>query len=315
LVEVIEPSSDVLRTALFRESNVLAPCKRVGGQKGDKTGSRDAAIWLTAVEYARDHKDEQVCFVSMNTKDFGDGTEYPEPMKSDLAGIEGRFRHLTSLDDVVERFAKPADVDPDFLPARLAREETIELLTDALSEHLPTFAPKNEGGWLNGRLAYTRLGDDEGEGEAPPSLGWFDPPSLTFDGASNVTAHSIGGQDWYLATARLFASGLMMLNGPDLAPAANALDVRVLVTQDGTGARPSVLRCNPPRVLTAEEAARIPNTWINWRQELDARFPSNSLARSAAAVTSLLSAPGTHAAAISTLVMLANAWMNRKRSE
>ncbi|MEU3693271.1 PIN domain-containing protein [Streptomyces narbonensis] len=135
MVEVIEPSAEVLRTALFRESNVLAPCKRLG--KRDKTGARDAAIWLTAVEYARDHEDETVYFVSANTTDFGHGTQYKEPMSSDLAGIEDRFVHLTSLDDVVERFAKPAALDEDLLPGLLERQEWIDLVTDALSDHLP----------------------------------------------------------------------------------------------------------------------------------------------------------------------------------
>ncbi|GAB3004540.1 hypothetical protein GCM10023080_082730 [Streptomyces pseudoechinosporeus] len=49
-------------------------------------GGRDAAIWLTAVEYAREHPEETVYFVSRNTKDFGDGTAYPPLMDQDLEG-------------------------------------------------------------------------------------------------------------------------------------------------------------------------------------------------------------------------------------
>ncbi|MGW3657100.1 PIN domain-containing protein [Streptomyces sp. NPDC005151] len=314
MVEVIEPSAEALRTALFRESNVLPPCKRLG--KGDKTGSRDAAIWLTAVEYARDHEDETVYFVSANTKDFGDGTEYPEPMKTDLSGIEDRFVHLTSLDDVVELFAKPAELDEGFLPALLAREEWIELVTDALSDHLPEYDPNDDTGWLNPRLPYTPLGDGESAGEVRSALGWFDPPTLTFDGASDMTAHSIGGQDWYTATVRWFASGLMMLTGPWLTPAANTLETRVLVTQDENGARMSILHSQPPRALTAEEVSRVPNTWTNWRQELDARFPPNRLPRQASAGTPFLPQPGSPADAFSTLLTLAIAgWANRKKSK
>jgi hypothetical protein len=78
-----------------------------------KTGGRDAAIWFTAVEYARAHPEEKVYFVSRNTKDFGDGTAYPYPVKGDLDGIADRFVHLTSLDQVVKEFAKPIDVDED----------------------------------------------------------------------------------------------------------------------------------------------------------------------------------------------------------
>ncbi|MFI2666692.1 PIN domain-containing protein [Micromonospora carbonacea] len=314
MVEVIEPGSEVLRTALFRESNVLAPCKRVG-QKGDKTGSRDAAIWLTAVEYARDHEDEKVYFVSTNTKDFGDGTEYPEPMKSDLAGVEGRFFHLTSMDDVLSRFAKQADPDPEFLPALLAREETIELLTDALSAHLPTFASKTNDGWLNRRLSYTRLGDDEEVGEGGSALGWINPPLLTFDGVSDVTARSIDGQDWYIATVRLFASGFMLLTGGSLIPAANALEARVLVTQDKTGTRPSVLRCERPRALTAEEVSRIPNKWTNWQQDLGLPFPAIRLPRQASAGTLPLTPSGSQVENISAIISMMINSVLRDQSE
>ncbi|GIJ29818.1 hypothetical protein Vqi01_49800 [Micromonospora qiuiae] len=311
MVEVIEPSVEVLRTALFRESNVLAPCKR-GGQKGGKTGSRDAAIWLTAIEYARDHEDETVYFVSENTKDFGDGTEYLEPMESDLASIEDRFCHLIALDAVVERFAKPAEVDPEFLPALLSDKDSIELLTDALSEHLPTFAHKNDSGWMNAGLACTRLGDGENAGEILAGSEWLFSPSLTFDGVSDVTAHSIGGQDWYMATVRLIASGVMVLPGPNLIPAANALEARVLVTQDETGARPSVLRCKPPRALTAEEASRVPSTEVNQRQEFAVRILSNRLPRQVFAATSDFPQPGSPIDFISTLSTLAlAAWTAR----
>lgn len=311
MVEVIEPSAEVLRTALFRESNVLAPCKRVGA-KGDKTGSRDAAIWLTAVEYARGHEDETVYFVSENTKDFRDGAEYLEPMKSDLASIEDRFCHLTALDAVVERFAKPAEADPEFLPALLAGKDSIELLTDALSEHLPTIAHTNNSEWRDAGLAHTRLGDGENVGEIPAGSRWLFSPSLTFDGVSDVTAHSISGQDWYMATVRLIASGVMVLPGPNLIPAANALEARVLVTQDETGARPSVLRCKPPRALTAEEASRVPSSEVNQRQEFAARILSNRLSRQASATTPEFPQPGSPIDALSTLATWAiAAWAVR----
>ncbi|MEU9973692.1 PIN domain-containing protein [Streptomyces sp. NPDC051014] len=329
MVEVIEPSAEALRTALFRESNVLAPCKRLG--KGEKTGSRDAAIWLTAVEYARTHKEETIYFVSANTKDFGDGKEYPEPMKADLTGIEDRFVHLTSLDDVVELFARPAELDADFLSGLLAGDEWIALVTDALSDHLPAFDPNDDTGWLNLRLAYTPLGDGASVTEDRPALGWFDPPTLTFGGASDMTAHSIGGQAWYTATVRWFASSLMMLTGHGLTPAANVLETRVLVTQDENGPRMSILHSQPPRALTAEEVRRVPNTWTNWKQELATRFPSNSFASRGSVSTPVFAQPGspqdpTKAAvltqigspveAIAALITLAAVgWANRTKTK
>ncbi|MFB6961856.1 hypothetical protein ACFCYB_33960 [Streptomyces sp. NPDC056309] len=52
LVEVIPTSDKAVRQALFREANCLAPCRE---SKSQKIGSRDAAIWLSAVEYATEH--------------------------------------------------------------------------------------------------------------------------------------------------------------------------------------------------------------------------------------------------------------------
>lgn len=316
MVEVIDPSPEALRTALFRESNVLAPCKRVG--KGDKTGSRDAVIWLTAVEYARAHEDETVYFVSANTKDFGDGTDYPEPMRSDLAGIEDRFTHFTSLDEVVELFAKPAELDEGFLPAILARTEWTSIVADALADHLPKFDPNDGREWLDPDLAYTPL--EEGQvGEVRSALGWFDPPSLAFDGATDMTAHSIDGQVWSTATVRWLALGLMQLTGHRLIPAANILETRLLVSQDESGAaRASILHSRPPRVLTAEEVSRVPNTWTNWRQELTERFPSNSYASrglTPPAPPNLAQINPSIDAVAALIALAVTGWTNRKKSK
>lgn len=76
----IPTSEAVLKESLIREANLLPPCKQVMANAGGdtvKVGARDAAIWLTAVEYARQHPDETVYFVSKNTKDFGDGVPLP----------------------------------------------------------------------------------------------------------------------------------------------------------------------------------------------------------------------------------------------
>ena len=79
IADVIETSVSAYQMAMFRETNILAPCKTVNSGK-NKTGARDAAIWLTAVEYAREHPAETVYFVCNNTEDFGDGTSFPSPM-------------------------------------------------------------------------------------------------------------------------------------------------------------------------------------------------------------------------------------------
>ncbi|MDX3127754.1 MULTISPECIES: PIN domain-containing protein [Streptomyces] len=115
VVDIVPTSEAALKQALTREANLLPPCKQVTINEGGDTtkiGGRDAAIWLTAVEYAREHPDETVYFVSKNTKDFGDGGAFPYPMNEDLAGIKDRFEFLTTWHDLVEKFAqRTKDVD------------------------------------------------------------------------------------------------------------------------------------------------------------------------------------------------------------
>ncbi|WP_329149404.1 PIN domain-containing protein [Streptomyces niveus] len=122
LVEVLPTSEVVMAQALFREANALPPCKQTGSPNNKKkSGARDAAIWLTAVAYAHDHPNETVFFfVSDNTKDFGDGSSHAFPMKEDIAGLGERFVHLTSLGQLLDRFAQPAKVDQAQVSNRLA---------------------------------------------------------------------------------------------------------------------------------------------------------------------------------------------------
>ncbi|MFB8043128.1 PIN domain-containing protein [Streptomyces hydrogenans] len=311
LVGVFEPSGEVFRTALFRESNVLAPCKTVG--KG-KTGARDAAIWLAAVEYARAYEDEMVYFVSSNTKDFGDGRSYPEPMKSDLEGIEDRFVHFTSLDEVVERFAKPAELNAGFLPALLAREEWVELAANELADQFPSHA-NAELDWANpGRVRCTLLGEDAGAGAVQAAVGWLSSPTLVFDGVSDMTVHSIGGQDWYMATARWFASGTALLAERRVISAAVALEARVLVPRNEEGAQGmSLLHINPPRPLTADELRRTPDTWTALEQRLAAQYPGFPATRK-----KLSSVPGLEGGSIADLISalaeIGSAYAARKKA-
>ncbi|MFE0474813.1 PIN domain-containing protein [Streptomyces sp. NPDC058947] len=107
-LNVIPTSESALREGMYREANLLPPCRLV---KDIKTGARDTAIWLSAVEYAREHPDETVFFVSANTKDFGDGSSpLPFPMDRDIVGMEDRFRILTSMEELAADFTEPAEI-------------------------------------------------------------------------------------------------------------------------------------------------------------------------------------------------------------
>jgi PIN domain len=57
LFRVIDTSGEAARQALVREANCQRPAKE--GVK-DKGGARDAAIWLSVVEYLKNNPDEKV---------------------------------------------------------------------------------------------------------------------------------------------------------------------------------------------------------------------------------------------------------------
>ncbi len=134
LLDTIPTSEKAAREALFREANLLPPCKEA---KGFKTGSRDAAIWLSAVEFARKHPGETVYFVSANTKDFGDGASYPYPMNEDLHGITDRFVHLTSMDDIASHFTEPAAVDEALVIDILESDAVLSSIAETANTYFP----------------------------------------------------------------------------------------------------------------------------------------------------------------------------------
>ncbi|MFF8491443.1 PIN domain-containing protein [Streptomyces albidoflavus] len=70
VVEVLPASEEALREGVFREANALAPCKQ---NRNGKTDFRDAVIWATVMEFARENLDETVYFVSEDKSAFGGG--------------------------------------------------------------------------------------------------------------------------------------------------------------------------------------------------------------------------------------------------
>ncbi|MBK3557201.1 DUF4935 domain-containing protein [Streptomyces sp. MBT56] len=117
LVDVIPTDATILAEALQREANQRPPA---GTKKGIKTGARDVAIWLTAIEYAHGHPEETVYFISGNTSDFTDGkTVYPAPMDTDRERAGPNFFHLTALSDLLEQLAPAVDVKSEEVEQRL----------------------------------------------------------------------------------------------------------------------------------------------------------------------------------------------------
>lgn len=128
LVEVIPMNGEIFQEALKREAYQQPPA---GRKSNIKTGARDVAIWLSAVEYAHAHPDETVYFVSGNTIDFTDGKgDYPAPMDTDRGRAGDNFVHLVALSEVLERLATPMEVN----------EEDVKERLESYSRHVETTA-------------------------------------------------------------------------------------------------------------------------------------------------------------------------------
>ncbi|MFF7975926.1 PIN domain-containing protein [Streptomyces sp. NPDC007905] len=265
IVDEIQTSEAALREATFRESNVLPPCKAiVVNERGDqvKTGGRDAAIWLTAVEYAREHPEETVYFVSKNTADFGDGTAYPSPMDKDLEGIEDRFVHLTSLGEVVKMFTVPTKVDEGQVRAILSGPESLEVISAEAARKMEAEAsnvyirlvPKFEGAMaFLARDAET--GDFETVTTEPVHVrGWTGAPSVAFNDIGELSAYRIGDHVWCAATVRWILSGPAVLDDTLRVEGVGcAWDTRVLASTTQSDSRLTVLRSQATRPLSTEE--------------------------------------------------------------
>ncbi|MFJ6901912.1 PIN domain-containing protein [Streptomyces hokutonensis] len=247
VVEVLETSERALRDGMVREANGLAPCKIAETESGKalKTGARDAAIWLSAVEYAREHADETVYFVSANTKDFGKGTSYRAPMDQDIAGLSDRFVLLTSLDQVIARFTQPAETD-DVLAAEI-------LGSLAVRKAIREEAMKR----FDFDVAFpctTSVGDVGHEVAVSSAFGWLG-ATPTLDSVEEVKTYRIGEHEWCTAVVRWHIGGTAFINAeePSVASAGCAWTTSILFTPNADDPRVTVLRHDSPRPLTKEE--------------------------------------------------------------
>jgi hypothetical protein len=262
LVDVVPTSASVLQEALFREANLLPPCKELtvkGSDKQVKVGSRDASIWLTAVQYARDHEDEVVYFVSSNIRDFGEGGPYPSPMDADVEGLADRFVHFTSLDDVVKQFTETTDADEEAVRAALMVPESLDMITAeawkgqrlALRGEQPPATPF----WCTVNEKYAGAPGWFAPPDKGFALGWFFQPHARLESVRDISAYRIGDHVWCVATARwLLASPVLLGPSQILVNGLAAWETRVLVSPTGTGTAPTVLRSTPPQPVTEEEA-------------------------------------------------------------
>ncbi|WP_329266758.1 PIN domain-containing protein [Streptomyces sp. NBC_01451] len=264
IVDEIPTSETALREATFREANVLPPCKAIVVNERDKvkTGGRDAAIWLTAVEYARAHPEEKVYFVSKNTKDFGEGTEYPPLMAKDLEGLEDRFVHLTSLGEVLKRFTVAAEVDEEEVRADFSNLENLKAIS---ADAFRLMAVSQEKVWFGGgpkfEGAMAFLAEDLGSAEFEivttepvQMLGWAGVPTVAFSSVGELSAYRIGDHVWCAATVRWILSGPAVLDTTHRMEIVGCVwETRVLASTTNTDSRPTILRSQATRAPGASE--------------------------------------------------------------
>ncbi|MFD9047221.1 PIN domain-containing protein [Streptomyces zaomyceticus] len=269
-LDVLPASVDTLEEAVRREANVLPPCKRVtiseGGEEA-KIGGRDAAIWLTAIEYARTHTEETVYFVSKNTKDFGAGASYPYPMDRDVLGLGERFVHLTSIQAVIAKFAEETEIDHDSLLTLLSGSDTAELVGEEALRLMPyDYHPRYSVPHL---VRFNSTATDAAdimtrtvtaENTLPfAAEGWMARPGARFDSVRDVKAYRIRDHVWCTATARWLLRGLAFSpRRPSVTSVGCAWETRVLISLSESGAQPTLLRSDPPRAISAEEMNSVP---------------------------------------------------------
>ncbi|QCD58505.1 hypothetical protein CEB94_29385 [Streptomyces hawaiiensis] len=243
LVETLPPSPAAMQAAFFREANALPPCKKQGR---NKTGTRDAVIWLSAIEYAREHREETVCFVSGNTTDFGKGSGYPPPMDQDVADLGDRFIHFTKLDEVIERFTKRTETD-EVLAAEILGSRTVLIsMGEAAEKRL---------GALSETFPCTTLGREVGQETAVMSAAGWVAVRASLRSVDKLRAYRIGEHEWYTAVVRWRISGIAYFGDGDFSAgsAGSSWTTSVLFTPDAANPRLTILRYDLPLPLSSEE--------------------------------------------------------------
>ena len=262
LFEIVETSGDVARRALLREANCEKPAR--GADAKGKGGARDAAIWLSVVEYLKGNPGEKVYFVSSNTHDFGDGTDYPAPMSEDVEGLEDRLALLTSFDAVVSEFSVPLEIDEEHIQGELVglltSEAALTLLGEAVREQLAA----EPGSWEGNAIQNFLPGLVPGETYRPVRWStWVSEPRAVLRRVRDVAGHKIGGDAWYTATidwilvgtaAVPTADSMPMVTHPMSVPTRIACQWRTkLLFSNRAAEPPTLLSYWAPEALDAAE--------------------------------------------------------------
>ncbi|MGW2141218.1 PIN domain-containing protein [Streptomyces sp. NPDC001773] len=286
LVEVLPVSEDVMKQALFREANALEPCKRVPSKSRElKVGARDVTVWLTAVEYARQHEDETVYFVSGNTHDFGPGTPctYPYPMDQDVKDLEGRWVHYTSLDDVVKHFTETTVPDMAEIASILRSNEDLianEAWEDKQVQSAMVDPTRNNLMMVTVHPTVELEGEPVGKDGRTVSLGWMLRPRANLEAVDKIDAYRIGDDVWCTATTRWLLDGIAALARMRPSPAVTSWEVRVLLNASNPSSPLYILHTNEPQAASQEEATelKLPGWGERWMTGGVTAFEPGSMA-------------------------------------
>ncbi|ALO97738.1 hypothetical protein SHL15_6706 [Streptomyces hygroscopicus subsp. limoneus] len=246
ITEVLETSHTAYQQAMYRETNLIAPCKLVDAGK-KKTGARDAAIWLTAVEYAREHPDETVYFISKDSDFSNDGT-LPEAMQKDIADMEGRFFLFTSLDGVLPKFSVGVEAKAEDIQELLDTEESRATILET-ARTVPKryrlvdgsrMRPTNDGGT---RLSVIR------------TTPWT-PTAVALDKVVEVSSHEVDGHHWFTAWARWLLRDSKVIGGEEQ-QRAYAWETRVLLSTAADNAM-AILDFKRPTSISGDDIPNVP---------------------------------------------------------
>ncbi|MFE9440744.1 PIN domain-containing protein [Streptomyces sp. NPDC006602] len=237
---VIPTSGEAALKALVREANGEKPAKMTDKQgEKKKEGARDVAIWLSVVDFMKKYPNEQVYFVTKNSKDFGDGSGWPSPMDADIQGMEHRITLLEDMDAVISEFTEevPAsELSADAATALMGLSQTVGELAIKKLHGKPRLPASLLSGFDEGRRQFKRTGYRR----------WVAPPDAELLNVSNVTGHKIGDSVWFVADVEWLLWGLALSWVPDrgVIPVMCIWETRVLMTTSGTE-RATVLSDRP----------------------------------------------------------------------
>ncbi|MFB8419170.1 PIN domain-containing protein [Streptomyces albidoflavus] len=254
LVEVLPASEQALREGVFREANALAPCKQ---NRNGKTDFRDAVIWATVMEFARENLDETVYFVSEDRSAFGgDGASYRHPMDVEVEGLGDRFVHLTDLEQVLNRFTSEAVPNVEAITVQLRARESTSYIRWLIKQRAMT------GGDREKKVPGAVLGYS---GEYIAGTYWDGTPEVFLGSVRDARSVGIDDHVWSLARVRWVAVGRMrarVLAGPVAVPTATTWETLVLLSPPHEERKLVILDAESPRPASDDEMAGLPRKLV-----------------------------------------------------